>query len=492
MSSILSRIPQFEFPPRYGPEWGSGGIFGMKYHRGVLVYTLAFEAEVHIQRESESVYRFDRLGSGPRSGGDTYNAVDAVDDDIYFGGWVHAPAVYTGRTGMGGKISFKNKFSHLHGYDLKEDRVTLLWKDTLADDSRWAGEVSQVLYDPVGDRLLVSRADGHDHLGVYSVDRRTGEAARLSEVPSLKGAPHMGFFCFDMRTNWTKGLEGNQTLDPVSGRWFTRDVDFARDSIDGGGTYWPNAGCAISAYSRLFFFVRGGVVVGDPLGELEGLRFVRLFDFGTDYSPSRGVCRPLGGGILVPFSAYGQSFIRPRSDAEARMKGRANFVNGPTVLAYISPPEVRVVGAFGARVTSFERLGDKLLVAASTAANLSADDANPVDTGHRDLTVFDVGTALSSNPRLTFLASGEHVEDKTWGGIPLYGRREAELRVVATKDNELTVNEYDLALPVRAAEAGLIRLSMGTLTVDLSAYRGVVSFRLGTSDPQARFRIRLA
>ena len=491
MSSILTRIPQFEFPPRYAPEWGSGGIFGLKYHRGALIYTLAFEAEVHLQRETESVYRFDRIGEGPRSGGDTYNAVEGVDDNIYFGGWVHAPAVYSGRTGMGGSISFKNKFSHLHSYDLKEDKVTLIWKDTLADDSRWAGEVSQVLYDPVGDRLLISRADGHDHLGVYAVDRRTGEARRISEVPSLKGAPHMGYFCFDVRTDWTRGLEGIQTLDPVSGKWFTRDVDFARDSMDGGGAYWPNAGCAISAYSRLFFFVRGGVVVGDPLGELEGLRFVRLFDFGTDYSPSRMVCKSVGGGILVAFSAYSQSFIRPRNDFEAKMKGRANFVNGPTVLAYITPPDVRVLGAFGARITSFEKVGDKVVVAASTAANLSADDANPVDTGYRDLTVFDAGSLLSSAPPVTFVASGEHVSDMPWGGIPLSGRRGAELRVVATKDNELTVNEYDLSLPLRDARADKVRLSRGAQTVDLAAYRGVVSFKLETPDPQARFRISL-
>jgi hypothetical protein len=463
----------------------------MKFHGGALIYTLAFEAEVHVQKEVESVYRFEQIGGGPRSGGDTYNAVEAVDDSIYFGGWVHAPAIYSGRTGMGGKISFKNKFSHLHSYDLKEGRVSLLWKDTLADESRWAGEVSQINYDPVGDRLLISRADGHEHLGVFSVDRRTGEAKRISETPSLKGTPHMGYFCFDVRTNWTKGLEGIQTLDPVSGKWFTKDVDFARDSLDGGGAYWPSAGCAISAYSRLFFFVRGGVLVGDPLGELEGIRFVRLFDFGTDYSPSRTVCKSVAGGIMVAYNAYSQSFVRPRSDFEAQMKGRANFVNGPTTLLYITPPEVRVLGAFGGRITTLEKVGDKLVVGASNGANLSADDANPVDTGYRDLTILDIGSLLSSNPPLSFRVSGEHVGDAPWGGIPLSGRRAAELRAATTKENTLTINEYDISLPVEPAKAEKVPLVKGAQAIDLTANRGIVSFKLETADPQAEFQIHL-
>jgi hypothetical protein len=492
MSSILSRIPQFEFPPRYGPEWGSGGIFGMKYHRSVLAYTLAFEAEVHLQREDgEKVYKYDLVGKPPHSGGDTYNAVEAVDDEIYFGGWVHAPAVYGGRTGKGGKILFNNKFSHLHSYDTKEDRVRLLWKDTLAHDWKWAGEVSHIVYDPVGDRLLIARADGHENLGVFAVDRRSGVAERISETPALKGTPHLDYVCFDVRRDWTKGVEGIQTLDLVTGKWSVRPVDFARDSVDGGGTYWPSAGCAISAYSRLFFFVRGGVLVGDPLGDLEDIRFLRLFDFGTDYSPSRTVCKAVGGGILVAFSAYSESFLHPRNEFETSMKRRANFVNGPSVLVYITPPQVRVVGALGGRITSFEKVGDKLVVAASTAANLSADDATPVDTGYRDLSVFDLGSVLAGSPPVTYDVLGEHVMDSAWGGIPLEGRGRAEMRIDSTNENRLTIFEYALGLPVDSVRSGAVQVSKGRQLVDLSGYRGIVSFRFEKADPRARIQVRL-
>ena len=490
MSTVLSKIPQFEFPPRYGPEWGSGGIFGLKYHRGVLVYTLAFEAEVHLQRtEGETVYGYDLIGKGPKSGGDTYNAVEAVDDEIYFGGWVHAPALYQGRIEKGGKILFNNKFSHLHSYDAREGRVHLLWSDALAHESKWAGEVSQITYDPVGDRLLVARADGHDHLGVFAVDRRSGRSERISETPALKGAPYLDKVCFDVRRDWTRGVEGIQTLDLVTGKWSTKGIDFVRDSVDGGGAYWPSAGCAISAYSRLFFFVRGGVLVGDPMGDLEGMRFVRLFDFGTDYSPSRTVCKPVGGGILVAFSAYSQSFLHPRNEFETGMKNRANFVNGPSVLLYITPPQARVVAALGGRITSFEKVEDRLVVAASTAANLGADDATPIDTGYRDLSVFDLGSILNGSPPLLFEVLGEHVMDGAWGGLPLDGRGKAELRVNATKENQLTVYEYRLGLPVQPARSEQFRIVRGRQAIDLLGYSGIVSFRLEAADPEARMQI---
>jgi len=492
MSSLVSKIPQFEFPPRYGPEWGSGGIFGLKYHNGVLAYTLAFEAEVHLQKQDgETKYRFDLIGKGPRSGGDTYNAVEAVDDEIYFGGWVHAPAVYEGRTGKGGRIPFKNKFSHLHAYNTKEDTVRLLWSDTLAHEWKWAGEVSQVLYDPVKDRLLISRADGHEHLGVFCVDTRTGEAERIGETPALKGALYMDYACFDVRKDWTKGVEGIQILDLVTGKWSAMGVDFTKDSLDGGGAYWPGAGCALSAYSRLFFFVRGGVLVGDPTGELEGMRFARLFDFGTDYSPSRTVCKALGGGILVAFNAHSQSFLHPRSEFEANTKSRANYVNGPSVLVYITPPQARVVAALGGRITSFEKVGSELVVAASTASNLSADDATPIDTGHRDLTVLSLESVLSGSPPVTFNALGDHVMDGVWGGVPLDGRRQAELRINSSKENHLTIYEYDLGLPLQSARPEVVSLARGNQTVQLIGYSGVVSFKLEKADPQANLKIRL-
>jgi len=156
-SEILGML--HDHPPSYAPEWGSGGIFGLKYYRGVLYYTLAFDAVSYFITDSGvERYRFEQVGPLPTSGGDTYNAVEAVDDVIYFGGWVHAPAAYEGgESSLRGTISFTNKYSHVHLYDIGDRRISLLWKEGAGRGDEWAGEVSEIIYNPVQDELLIAR-----------------------------------------------------------------------------------------------------------------------------------------------------------------------------------------------------------------------------------------------------------------------------------------------------------------------------------------------
>ena len=473
----IGRNFQFQYSPGFGPEWGSGGIFGLKHHRGVLFFDLAFEAEAHFSAgEEESVYRFDLLGEGPRSGGDTYNAVEAVDNQIYFGGWVHAPAVYQGRRGAGGTISFRNKFSHLHSYDIGERKVKLLWSDNLANDSEWAGEVSDIIYDPLGDRLLLSRADGHRNLGIYAAGRKDGRVERVSELPGFKGAHFLDYLCFDVQHDWLRGMEAVQTLDPVSGKWSVAPLDFPEISVDGGGVPLPSAGCALSAYSNLFFFVRGGVIVGDPVDAPGDMRFLRLFDFRTPYAPSRTMAKSVVGGVMVAFNAYSHG---------ARYQGGgpgASPIAGPSVLVYITPPQARIVGAFGARVTGFEKIGGELMVAASNEANLGLEDATPTDTGHRDLTLLRLDSLLTASPPVAFHATGSSVGSETWGGIPIDGYSECTLLCDVKQENRVTINEYHLSIPVLANRQELHELAPGRNRIDLSGYHGVLSFRLEKPD----------
>ncbi len=108
--------------PGLGPEWGSGGVYGLLLHRGFLYYTLSFEARARfLDLKSCSVVEYDYglVGPAPRSGGDTYNASTSVDGVIYFGGWVHAPAAWSPGAGAGGggTVSFVNKYSHVHSFD---------------------------------------------------------------------------------------------------------------------------------------------------------------------------------------------------------------------------------------------------------------------------------------------------------------------------------------------------------------------------------------
>jgi hypothetical protein len=496
---LIDRITSFRYTPRYGPEWGSGGIFGLTYHRGVLYFTLAFEAEAYfIGSDRSRIYKFDLVGvkSGPRSGGDTYNAVEVVDDNIYFGGWVHAPAIYLGKTDRRGRILFHNKFSHIHSYDICEDLVKVLWTDSISHESEWAGEVSEIIYDPVGDGLFIARADGHRNLGIYYMDRRSGGMTCISSLPGLKGTRYLDQVCFDATRSWVRGVEAIQTIDLATRRLEVKEIDYRSAAVDGGDVWWPYPGCAASAYSRIFFFVRGGVIAGDPLGDIEELAFIRLFDFGyTGYSPSRTMAKPVAGGILVAFNSYTHGLIHPRNDFEGKLKEAFNFIVGPSILLYITPPIARIVSIFGARITGFESLGGKLIIASSNEANLAADDATPVDTGVRELTLlsYDKIVASESQP-VCFQISGRHIENNVWGGIPLYDYREPRIIINSKRgrDVKLTIYSYDLSLPASKAEVDSYVVKYGE-SIDLSPFRdNIVSFKFDGIDLDAKIKIHLS
>ncbi|AIF70078.1 phosphate ABC transporter substrate-binding protein [Palaeococcus pacificus DY20341] len=484
----------YRFPPRYGPEWGSGGIFGLKYYKDVLYYTVAFEGEAHFVRdEHEKIYEFDLVGEKPTSGGDTYNAVDVVDEFIYFGGWIHAPAIYNGK-GHASTINFVNKYSHIHEYDIENDEIRLVWKDSIHHPTDWAGEVSDILYDPYNDRLLIAREDGHKNLGIYAVDRKSGKSELLNPKRSLKGAIIHDNACFGVGHNFTNGLEGIHCLDLITGKWETFPVG---DSVDGAPFIRPLLGDMASAYNRVFAFVRGGLFVGNPLNG-EAMSFFRLFEFYTFYAPMRTNALPIGGGLLIAYNSMHDAIYQPRKEDEKEFARFTNTIVGPSVLVYIAPPMVKIVGAFGARITSIEKAGGKILLGTNTTPNTGALEATPFDTGSKDILVLDEKILQENPPALSFslplifpsIAMTQYSVGN-FGGIPLEGYKEPRLIIYADKDNELSVYEYDLLLPPTQAYEERFDIKKGRNVIDLSSFSGIVSFSLKEPDFEGKVRIEL-
>lgn len=483
-------------PPRYGPEWGSGGVFGLTYYKGVLYYTLSMEGEAHFTRDDiEEIYRFQYLGPGPASGGDTYNAVDVVDDEIFFGGWVHNPAVFKGKMNASGEIDFRNKYSHVHSYNINERSIRLLWSESIHDEYKWAGEISQIIYDPVNDRLLLGRADGHVNLGLYSLPRKGGKLERISDVPGLKGSLFLDYACFDMQPNWMTGIDGVQCVDLSSGRLIKYIVEsWSKISVDGGGVEIRGSGYALSAYTRYYHFFRGGVLVGNPVEPwIDEPRFIRLFDFGRNpYAPHRSNALPVAGGILAPFNAYTHGFLHGYRESDQALVKYYNTVVGPSVLVYIAPPQARIVMALGARVTSMTKKGGEIIIGYSTTPNLGGKDAAPVDAGFKGLTIVSEDELLSSqSPSIVFRVYGWMVGDGFFGGIPLTGYRDPYLVVYTGKPNKLLIKHYDAGLPPELIEETSVELKEGRNRVDLKGYWGIVSFKLENSDQGARIYIVL-
>jgi len=467
---VLDRLCRFV--PGFGPEWGSGGIFGLRFHRGVLYFTLSFEAKAYFLSEDyEMVYDFSLVGGGPRSGGDTYNAVAAVDDEIFFGGWVHAPVSFDrGRR----ELSFVTKYSHLHVYDVSEGRVNLLWKEGAGQKSMWAGEVSEILYDCVNHRLLVARGDGFRNLGVYSFDLEGKRMRCLSDRAALKGAVFLDWAVFNRGGLFFNGL---QCVDLVSNEVLDVDVGMGGDvSRDGVGAGNPRIlGSMGVTFMGVVAFVKGGMFVGNPLEKSDelGMVFVRLFDFAlSQCSPFRSNCLPVRGGLLVAYSSFPDTFSLRRS------------VVVPSLLVFVAPPMVKVVGVFGVRITSMEKVGSKIVVAGNTTPNRAKPNA--VDGGYREVSVLSDEIVDRRPPPYHVSLSGGVVRGGVWGGFPLTGYRNASLKIFASRSNGLKVFEYDMELPV-AGEPLVTKyqLNEGRNVIDLGGFHGVVSFMFEKVDEKS-------
>ncbi len=490
VDKIISHL--HSYPPRYGPEWGSGGIFGLKYYKKMLYYTLAFEAEAHFIKDyDEQIYNFRMLGKGPTSGGDTYNAVEAVDDFLYFGGWVHAPAIF-----KDGKISFKNKYSHVHEYNIEDDSLRLLWKDSIHHRTKWAGEVSDIIYDPYEDRLLIARQDGDKNLGVYAIDRGTGEDKKLTNSPALKGDVLHDSAFFTSGDNFSIGIQKVMCFDLIDNKW----TDFPVDnliSIDGEDILVNSVGDVASLYNRFFVFTRGGIIIGNPLSG-ENFRAVRLLDFFTFQSPMRSNALYINGGVLVAYNAHHDALYSVKTLEDKIKYTITNAIVAPTLLVYITPPVAKIVGTFGARITSMESVGDKIVIGTNTSPNLGSEDALPYDAGHRGFSIIDMNLLHNQPPpvHITFpLALISLVMQKmkhhNFGGIPLTGYKNKKLIIYASKSNKLTVYEYDLSLPLTYSRSDTFTIMPGRNIIDLSSFYGIVSFSLKDIDAVGEIKIVL-
>ncbi|MEM1628465.1 MAG: DUF2139 domain-containing protein [Desulfurococcaceae archaeon] len=465
----------------YSPEWGSGGLFGLKYHRGVLYYTLSFEARAYfIYRDGVEVYGFEQLGKPPRCGGDTYNAVTAVDNEIYFGGWIHAPVEIYEFGGLR-SIDFRNKYSHIHRYVIDEHRVELMWSESIHDRDKWAGEISELLYDPLRDSILVARADGHVNLGVYELDRDGKVFRKISELPALKGALYMDHACFDI-SDFAR-IRGFQCIDLDSAKVDTYMLPdkISELSIDGHGVKEYSSGYAVQLHGRYLHFVKGGLFIGNPLDPgFEKPVFVRLLDFGRlSLSPRRANATILAGGVLAPYSSYVEAAINIPGDMDRSEAKLLNTAISPSILLYISPPMVKVVGVFGSRITSIEKAGSRILVGYNTVANLGGHDILKVDIGMKGITVINEETLLYNTPPLIMRIPGYVLESNVFGGIPLTGYRDKRMILYSDSTNELEVYEYLLGPPPVLLSKERYDIDMGKNIVELNGFHGIISFKLG-------------
>ena len=195
---------------------------------------------------------------------------------------------------------------------------------------------------------------------------------------------------------------------------------------------------------------------------------------------------------MVAYNAYTHGILRTFTDEEKFIAERLDNIIGPSVLVYITPPIVRIVGVFGARITSMERVGNHLIVGTSTMANVGASNATPVDGGYKELIPLRVDDILKAKGiPLEYHLSGNIVLDLAFGGIPLYGYKNPRMILHASKENEIFVIEYNASMSLEEAEKDQYKIEEGKNEIDLSTYPGIVSFKLKNVDNKAKIRILL-
>ena len=342
--------------------------------------------------------------------------------------------------------------------------------------------------------MLLAREDGDENLGIYTLDRDSGVAERIREEPTLKGEILHDSIFFASGDNFSTGIKKILCLDIIENKWTTYNLTGVK-TLEGDKLFMPSVGDMASAYNRLFTFVRGGILVGNPLND-EKFKYVRLLDFFTFQAPMRSNVLYVNGGLLIPYNAHHDAIYRPKGFEDKIKSTFSNTIAAPTLLLYIIPPMIKIVGVFGARITSMEKIGDKILMATNTAPNVGAEDATPYDTGYRGFSVMDINALQNTPPPVsisfpTALPSlaKKKMKHNIFGGIPLDGYKEANLIFYSSKTNEMKVYQYDLSLPLNSAIKDKFDIAPGKNIIDLSSFSGVVSFSLAKEDFKGKIRI---
>ncbi|MHC1628915.1 MAG: DUF2139 domain-containing protein [Candidatus Nezhaarchaeales archaeon] len=470
----------------YAPEYGEGGIYGLLFYKNRLFYTYALEAKFIVQKggEIEKEYDFSEVGPAPRVGGDTYGAICPVDDKVYFGGWVHAPISYDASTRT---VNFSNKYAHLHEIDVDSLETKLLWKETAGVSDAWTGEVSDIIYDPINDRLLVARGDGSYNLGVYAYDRATGQMTQLLTEGALRGVLYLDHAVFN--TGGTS-FSGFQVINLHDGSTSTLAFDSTNFKIADDGPTPSNAymGSMIVLRNRVYAFIKGGMVIGDPTGvvksELEWSyygRFIRLFDNPSDkaiYAPWRHKALGVAGGALVAYTIFDRILYRDP----------AMF---PTsILVFVDGQYARIVGALG-RVTGLATDGRYVYIGTNTGDNDYYFRSALEGLGVKDIIAVPIEDLLFRPPpplmiKLTIsgVAAGNY-----YGGIPLLGYKEPKLFWYNASGAAYDIEIYEYDLQHNPADYGgpeTVSVNAGKNTIDLSGYKGIISIKTPADDTGAK------
>jgi len=486
--TCIEEILQTYKAEKPSPEWGGGGIYGLHYHHGHIILTRAFEAETIVASTSCQIetYHYEQIGPPPRSGGDTYNAVTAVDNRIYFGGWVHAPADY-----RDGKLLFTNKYSHIHYYDTDNYEFKLIWRESIHHPTQWAGEVTDLEHNPLTGDLLVARGDGQQNIGAYIL-RKTSQGWRIQRLTKgtyLRVTTYNDKACYIEDPRWTTRPFHLKCYDLETYREEeTITINPAEPADMLGPITYPRPGDITPLHTGVYLTAKGLLAIINE----ETVKTIRLLDMGpAPYSPFRCNNLPILGGILAAYNTAVMTTITGTDEVPREIQEASKTPPLDTLLLHITPTSIRIIARLGLRATSLALVAGEIWIATNTLPNLERYDATKTDWSTKTIT--KLPPTLITNPQpppITITLRGKDIQDKPFGGIPLEGYKTPKLTIKATKTNTLHITTY--TPQAETIDQDKTPIKPGKNTIPLTQYTPLITaMKLEKPDPKATIIIHL-
>jgi len=422
------------------------------------------------------IYRYEMVGTEPRSAGDTHGAIETDGKVVYFGGWVEAPAKRDPATQTHDR---SGKHSHLHVVD-ESGNVKLLWKkswDSSLSTAEFYAEVTDLLWDPWRNTLWVTRGDiqmdEHPSLrddGIYYWDGQQLKPFRVNPGTGVYMRPYKMDMVADILIANSENGNTIYTYDFRSGTW----MDYT-SAIDLWGNPW-SIPSGRGGFVRRFYGALGLLWQSCALiyyrGRLD--QPFRAFPFFAAYhSDMSGYLYRVGGRAQRPIQV-GSGVIVPVNTPE--FFSGSDSMNGALVLFDGSTPRIVMQTPY---VSGYATDGYYVYIAFGT---YNHEPGGIVwDTQRGALSAIPVSEILRSplTPVRMLLHYGSYSTtlgvNGYVGGIPLLGFDKKKLKVYVSTNATMTLMHY--ALGTMLSETENVSLSSGWNTIDLSAYDFLVAFK---------------
>lgn len=441
----------------YAPEWWTHRAIFLKFHPKTKELIVHDGVCAKVYADGKLIYSYELFDmfktGGKRFGGDTWGAITATPDSVFFGGFVYADVSLDGHN-----LVFTNKYSHIHRIGHDGRTVSLVWYDGPGGTNYYVGEVTDMLYSPKEDAILFTRGDGGKD--IWKLDLNTMEVTKLTDtnMSLLK----MELFDDMIITGGPDvyGTDGHIVIYNLRDRT-TKVITDANLAYYIGSRLTKMGGQVVQTMNRVWIFGSGSAVEFEPKYDV-----YYHFPF-FRFNKSKKVVGRRSQKVYIngiPIVAVNAMDVDDEPRAPAGLLLRFNL------------PVPQIVMPTG-YVTGLETDG-KYIYIASTPQNHSYR-GNPVTYQPGRGGIFAIPVSEVFRKPLAPIEFHDEVANWSAGdyylGVPISGFSKKILKVKAPSSLTLRIVFYSLWPGGDFTEYLDMNLEAGLNTIDISSYSGIVA-----------------